>query len=143
MFKGGYTAIVTPMNEDGSVDYDGLDSLLDFQIDNGIQGIIAVGTTGESPTLLWEEHNEVIERTCSKARDRCIAVAGTGSNSTRETLEATAHAAHAGAEAVLLVDPYYNGPSSVEIRREYVEPVASGFPSFGLFPTSFPGAPEP
>ena len=139
MFKGGYTAIVTPMNEDGSVDYDGLDSLLDFQIANGIQGIIAVGTTGESPTLLWEEHNEVIERTCGKTRDRCIAVAGTGSNSTRETLEATAHAAHAGAEAVLLVDPYYNGPSSVEIRREYVEPVASGFPQLQVIPYIIPG----
>jgi len=62
MFKGCYTASVTPMRGDGTVDYEGLERLIEFQIDNGIDGILAVGTTGESPTLLWEEHNEVIER---------------------------------------------------------------------------------
>ena len=139
MFKGGYTAVITPMRDDGSVDFDGLERLLDFQIDAGIQGIIAVGTTGESPTLLWEEHNEVIERTCRKTSGRCLSVAGTGSNSTRETLAATAHAAHAGAQAVLLVDPYYNGPSSLEIRREYVAPVASEFPQLQVIPYIIPG----
>jgi len=139
MFKGCYTALVTPMREDGSVDYAGLESLIEFQIANKIQGVLAVGTTGESPTLLWEEHNEVIENTCKLAQGRCISIAGTGSNSTRETLAATEHAAHVEADAVLLVDPYYNGPSSLEIRREYVEPVARGFPQLQIIPYIIPG----
>ena len=139
MFKGCYTALVTPMCEDGSVDYAGLERLIEFQIANNIQGVLAVGTTGESPTLLWEEHNEVIERTCQLARGRCTSIAGTGSNSTRETLAGTEHAAHVEADAVLLVDPYYNGPSSLEIRREYVEPVARGFPQLQIIPYIIPG----
>ena len=139
MFKGCYTALVTPMREDGSVDYAGLESLIEFQIANNIQGVLAVGTTGESPTLLWEEHNEVIERTCKLARGRCASIAGTGSNSTRETLAATEHAAHVEADAVLLVDPYYIGPSSLEIRREYVEPVAREFSQLQIIPYIIPG----
>ena len=139
MFKGCYTALVTPMRDDGSIDPDGLDRLIEFQIANNIQGILAVGTTGESPTLLWEEHNEVIERTCKRTAGRCASIAGTGSNSTRETLAATEHAAAAAADAVLLVDPYYNGPSSLEIRREYVEPVAREFPQLQIIPYIIPG----
>jgi 4-hydroxy-tetrahydrodipicolinate synthase len=139
MFKGCYTASITPMRVDGSVDYDGLEKLNAFQIESGIQGILAVGTTGESPTLLWEEHNQVIERTCKQGAGKCLRIAGTGSNSTRETLAATAHAAHAGADAALLVDPYYNGPSSLEIRREYVAPVAAEFPDMQLIPYVIPG----
>lgn len=139
MFRGCYTALVTPMREDGSVDYAGLEKLIEFQIANRIQGILAVGTTGESPTLLWEEHNEVVERTCRQAKGRALPIAGTGSNSTRETLAGTEHAAHVGAEAALLVDPYYNGPSSVEIRREYVEPVAREFPQVQIIPYIIPG----
>jgi 4-hydroxy-tetrahydrodipicolinate synthase len=127
------------MREDGSVDYAGLERLIEFQIANNIQGVLGVGTTGESPTLRWEEHNEVIERTCKLARGRCAAIAGTGSNSTRETLAGTEHAAHAEADAVLLVDPYYNGPSSLEIRREYVEPVAREFPQLQVIPYIIPG----
>jgi 4-hydroxy-tetrahydrodipicolinate synthase len=136
-FKGGYTALVTPMREDCSIA--GLEKLIEFQIANGIQGVLAVGTTGESPTLIWEEHNDVIERTCKQAEERCAAIAGTGSNSTRETLDSSAHAAHVGADAVLLVDPYYNGPSSLEIRREYVEPVAREYPEIQIIPYIIPG----
>ena len=139
MFKGAYTAIVTPLRQDGSVDTDGLERLIDFQIANNIQGVLAVGTTGESPTLTWEEHNEVIERTCKQTEGRCLSIAGTGSNSTRETLSGSEHAAHIGADAVLLVDPYYNGPSSLEIRREYVEPVAREFPQLQVIPYIIPG----
>ncbi len=139
MFRGCHTALITPMKGDGSVDYDGLESLSEFQISNGISGILAVGTTGESPTLLWEEHNEVIERTVSLAKNRCLSIAGTGSNSTKETLEGSEHASHVGANAVLLVDPYYNGPSSLEIRREYVEPVAREFPNVQVIPYIIPG----
>ena len=139
MIEGCYTACVTPMRKDGSIDYGGLEQLLEFQIANGIDGIVAVGTTGESPTLLWEEHNEVVERTCRTTKGRCRSMAGTGSNSTRETLAGTAHAAHAGADSVLLVDPYYNGPSSVEIRREYVAPVAAEFSELPIVPYVIPG----
>jgi len=139
MFKGGYTAIITPMTDDGKVDYAGLEKLIDFQIANNIQGVLAVGTTGESPTLIWEEHNELIERSCQQTKGRTLSIAGTGSNSTRETLEGSEHAAHAGADAVLLVDPYYNGPSSLEIRREYVEPVAKSYPQMQVIPYIIPG----
>ena len=139
MFKGCSTALVTPMNADGSIDYGGLEQLVEFQIANNIQAVLAVGTTGESPTLLWEEHNEVIERTVALTKGRTLSIAGTGSNSTKETLASSEHAAHIGADAVLLVDPYYNGPSSLEIRREYVEPVARAFPEVQVIPYIIPG----
>ena len=138
MFQGCYTALVTPMRDDASVDHDGLEKLIEFQIANGIQGILAVGTTGESPTLLWEEHNAVTESVCRLSKGRCASIAGTGSNSTRETMAGTEHAAHVGADAALLVDPYYNGPSSLEIRREYVAPVAAEFPEIQIIPYIIP-----
>ena len=139
MFAGCHTALITPMREDGSVDHAGLEKLIEFQLVSRIRGVLAVGTTGESPTLFWEEHNDVVERTCKQAKGRALTIAGTGSNSTHETLAGTAHAAHAGAEVALLVDPYYNGPSSLEIRREYVEPVAREFPQLQLIPYIIPG----
>nr|MBL0701264.1 4-hydroxy-tetrahydrodipicolinate synthase [Desulfobacterales bacterium] len=138
MIKGCYTALVTPFKGD-AVDYEGLDSLVDFQIENGVAGILAVGTTGESPTLTWEEHNRVIKTVAAKTKGRCLCIAGTGSNNTKETIEATGHAAECGADAVLLVDPYYNGPSSLEIRREYIEPVAREFPDMQIIPYVIPG----
>jgi 4-hydroxy-tetrahydrodipicolinate synthase len=138
MQVGVYTAIVTPF-DDTKVDYEGLERLIDFQVENKITGILAVGTTGESPTLNWDEHNRVIQKTIEKTRGRCRCIAGTGSNNTAETLSGTRHAAEAGADAVLLVDPYYNGPSSLEIRKEYVEPVARAFPSLPLIPYVIPG----
>ncbi len=139
MFKGCSTALVTPMSADGSIDYGGLEQLVEFQIANNIQAVLAVGTTGESPTLLWEEHNGVIDRTVALAKGRTLSIAGTGSNSTKETLAGSEHAAHIGADAVLLVDPYYNGPSSLEIRREYVEPVARAYPEVQIIPYIIPG----
>jgi 4-hydroxy-tetrahydrodipicolinate synthase len=138
MRAGAYTAIVTPFTNH-SVDYDGLDRLIEFQIKNRITGILAVGTTGESPTLTWDEHNTIIEQTARKTQNRCLCIAGTGSNNTHETLAGTRHAANAGVDAVLLVDPYYNGPSSLEIRREYVEPVAREFPMTQIIPYVIPG----
>ena len=139
MLSGCYTALITPFKEDAQVDYEGLEKLIEFQIVNGVRGVLAVGTTGESPTLSWHEHNEVTRRICESVRGRCTAIAGTGSNSTKETLEGTEHAATFGAKAVLLVDPYYNGPSSLEIRREYVGPVAERFPELDVIPYIIPG----
>ena len=139
MLQGSFTALITPFTAANEIDDDGLDQLVHFQIKNGITGILAVGTTGESPTLVWDEHNRVIETVAEKTKGKCICIAGTGSNNTAEALSATEHAVHAGVDAVLLVDPYYNGPSSLEIRKEYIEPVASAFPSIDIIPYIIPG----
>jgi len=138
MLAGCFTAIVTPFKND-SVDYEGLGRLSEFQIKNGITGILAVGTTGESPVLNWDEHNRVVEMVAEKSKDKCICIAGAGSNNTKESLEGTKHAVAVGADAVLLVDPYYNGPSSLEIRREYIAPVAEAAPDIEIIPYVIPG----
>jgi 4-hydroxy-tetrahydrodipicolinate synthase len=129
---------MTPFT-DYEVNYEALEKLVEFQIAGGVSGILAVGTTGESPTLNWKEHNEVIRVVVEKCKGRCQSIAGTGSNNTRETLESTEHAVHVGADAALLVDPYYNGPSSLEIRKEYVAPVANKFPQIQIIPYVIPG----
>ncbi len=141
MFEGCYTALATPMAgpRGETVDYAALEALVEFQIAQGITGVLAMGTTGESPTLTWREHAEFIVRTNDFVRGRCAVVAGTGSNSTDECIEHTRHAAEAGVETILLVDPYYNGPSSLEIRREYVEPVAREFPEQQFISYVIPG----
>jgi len=138
-FSGCYTALITPMNSNRQVDYEGLQELVDFQIKNGVKGLLAVGTTGESPTLDWNEHSKVIEKVHEYSSNRCLTIAGTGSNSTQEAIDGTAHAQNAGINCVLLVDPYYNGPSSMEIRREYIEPIASQFPEVQVIPYIIPG----
>lgn len=140
MNPGCYTALVTPFIEDSSeVDYDGLNQLAVFQIENGITGILAAGTTGESPTLGWQEHNDVIECVAKSTQGKCQCIAGTGSNNTKEALAATLHAAQQGVDAILLVDPYYNGPSSLEIRREYIAPIAEQSPQLDIIPYVIPG----
>lgn len=138
MMNGAFTALVTPFTDD-AVDFEGLEKIIDFQIAGGISGILAVGTTGESPTLAWDEHIQVIEKVAAKTKGSCTCIAGTGSNNTRESLSATKHAAESGADAVLLVDPYYNGPSSLEIRKEYIEPIAEAFPGIDIIPYIVPG----
>ncbi len=138
-FSGCYTALITPMNRNRQVDYEGLQQLIDFQIKNGVKGILAVGTTGESPTLDWNEHSKVIEKVHEYSSNRCQTIAGTGSNSTQEAIDGTQHAQDFGVNCVLLVDPYYNGPSSMEIRKEYIEPIASQFPEVQVIPYIIPG----
>ncbi len=138
MRPGCYTATITPFAGE-AVDWKGLDRLVEFQIQSGVTGVLAVGTTGESPILSWDEHNEVTERIARQCRGKCLCIAGTGSNNPKETLDGTRHAVDYGAQAVLLVDPYYNGPSSLEIRREYVAPVARAFPSIDIIPYVIPG----
>ena len=138
MITGCFTAIVTPFKDD-TVDYESLGKLSDFQIKNGITGILAVGTTGESPVLSWDEHHRVVEIVAEKTAGKCMCIAGAGSNNTKESLLAAKHAADVGADAVLLVDPYYNGPSSLEIRREYVGPVAASVPDVEIIPYVIPG----
>ena len=138
MKTGCYTALATPFNENG-LDTSGLEKLVAFQIANGITGILAVGTTGESPTLSWEEHNKVVEIVARQSKGKCASIAGAGSNNTREALLASKHACDAGVDAILLVDPYYNGPSSMEIRKEYVQPVAAACPGVEIIPYVIPG----
>jgi 4-hydroxy-tetrahydrodipicolinate synthase len=138
MKSGCYTALVTPFDT-GGVDQAGLARLVDFQIQNGITGILAVGTTGESPTLAWQEHHHVVQSVARQTQGKCLCIAGAGSNNTKEALSATQHANESGADAVLLVDPYYNGPSSLEIRREYLAPVAAAFPEMTIIPYVIPG----
>ncbi|HSO19824.1 MAG TPA: 4-hydroxy-tetrahydrodipicolinate synthase [Desulfosarcina sp.] len=138
MNPGCYTAMVTPF-DGAAVDEKGLARLADFQIQNGISGILAVGTTGESPTLGWEEHHQVVQIYARQAKDKCLCIAGAGSNNTREAITAVRHAVDAGVDAVLLVDPYYNGPSSIEIRKEYLAPVAEAFPDVTIIPYVIPG----
>ncbi len=138
-FEGCFTALITPMTSLNEVNYEGLRELVEFQVNEGVSGILAVGTTGESPTLDWNEHNKVIQRINEYAGQKSLTIAGTGSNSTQEAIEGTAHAQNMGVNNVLLVDPYYNGPSSLEIRREYVEPIAKRFPEVQVIPYVIPG----
>ncbi len=119
MFSGSLVAIVTPMQTDGSVDNAALDRLVDFHIDQGTNGIVAVGTTGESPTLSVEEHIGVVRRIVQRAAKRLPVIAGTGANSTLEAIELTELAAEAGANACLLVTPYYNKPNQEGLYRHY------------------------
>jgi 4-hydroxy-tetrahydrodipicolinate synthase len=136
--EGCWTALVTPFTERGGLDLEGLRKNVAFQIEAGAK-VIPTGTTGESPTVDWKEHNQIIEEVAKLAKGRTHVMAGTGSNSTQEALRGTKHAVEAGAEAVLLVDCYYNGPSSLELRTEYYEVVAREFPTTFITPYVIPG----
>ena len=111
MFRGSMVALVTPMHLDGSVDFDSLSQLVEYHIENGTSAIISMGTTGESATLDEKEHCEVIRRTVEMANNRLPIIAGTGANSTTEAITLTKCAMQAGADACLLVTPYYNKPT--------------------------------
>lgn len=119
MIKGSIVAIVTPMLADGAVDWTGLDALVEWHISEGTDAIVAVGTTGESATLDVDEHIEVIRRVVKLAAKRVPIIAGTGANATTEAIELTAAAKAAGADAALLVTPYYNKPPQEGMYRHY------------------------
>lgn len=110
MFTGAMTALVTPFQE-GEIDFQTLDELIEFQLEGGIDGIVPMGTTGESPTMSHEEHKLVIERVVKTVAGQVPVIAGAGSNSTAEAIELTAFAKEVGADATLQVDPYYNKPT--------------------------------
>jgi 4-hydroxy-tetrahydrodipicolinate synthase len=136
--EGCWTALITPFTEKGELDLEGLRKNVTFQIEGGAK-VLPTGTTGESPTVDWQEHNQIIEEVVTLAKGKTYTMAGTGSNSTQEALRGTRHAVEAGAEAVLLVDCYYNGPSSLELRTEYYEVVAQEFPTTCVAPYIIPG----
>lgn len=119
---GSIVALVTPMKTDFSVDWEALDKLVEWHIAEGTHGIVAVGTTGESATLNMEEHQEVIRHVVKQVRGRIPVIAGTGANSTSEALELTSGAKAAGADACLLVTPYYNKPTQqgLYLHHKYI-----------------------
>jgi len=135
---GCITALVTPFRQDGSIDWSGLEQNIGFQLNQGVAGELAVGTSGESPTLFPDEHIEVVGVVSLGVRGRNFVIGGGGSNSTKEAL------AYVGeieklCGAALLVDPYYNGPSSLEIRKEYYGVIAERFPETTIVPYPIPG----
>ena len=119
MLHGAHTAMVTPFNTDGSVDFGKFRALIDFQVENSIDGIVPVGTTGESPTLKLKEHMEVIEQTMHFVNGRAKVIAGTGANSTAEAVELTTQAKELGIDASLQVTPYYNKPNQEGLYRHF------------------------
>ncbi len=119
MFTGSMVAIATPMNEDGSVNYEALDKLVDFHLENKTDVIIPAGTTGESATLDHDEHSEVIKRVVNRVNKRVPVIGGTGANSTWEAISLTRCAAEAGVDACLLVTPYYNKPTQEGLYQHY------------------------
>jgi 4-hydroxy-tetrahydrodipicolinate synthase len=119
MFHGSMAALVTPMGPDGALDYEGLARLVEFQIENGTEAIVAVGTTGESATVDFDEHCALIRRTVELVKGRVPVIAGTGANATREAIELTRCAMEGGADAALLVTPYYNKPTQEGLYLHY------------------------
>ena len=117
-FSGCMVALVTPF-KDNKVDWESVEGLVEFHIENGIHGIVPCGTTGESATLTHKEHNEVVEAVVKFAKKRVAVVAGTGSNSTQEAIEFTRSAEKAGADGALMISPYYNRPTQEGIYQHY------------------------
>lgn len=119
MITGSLVALVTPMHPDGEVHWEHLDALVDFHLENGTHGIVAVGTTGESSTLDPDEHLDVVGHIIKRVNGRIPVIAGTGGNSTREAIELTSEAHKRGADACLLVVPYYNKPTQEGLYRHF------------------------
>jgi len=136
MFRGAITALVTPF-KNGQVDEEALRNLIEFQIANGVDGLVPCGTTGESPTLSHDEHDRVIEMTIDAAKKRVPVIAGTGSNSTAEALRLTRHAYEAGANGALIACPYYNKPTQEGLYQHF-ELIAKNVP-IPIIPYNIPG----
>ena len=119
MFKGSLVAIVTPMDEEGGLDLDRFRTLLDFHVEQGSDGIVVVGTTGESPTVDFDEHHLLMRTAVDHVAGRIPVIAGTGANSTREAIDLSIHAKDAGVDACLSVAPYYNKPTQEGLYRHF------------------------
>jgi len=117
-FRGTITALITPFRE-GQVDYAALERLVEQQVAAGVDGLVPCGTTGESPTLSWEEHDRVIEFVVRTTKRRVPVIAGTGSNNTAEALRSSKHAAEVGADGLLIVAPYYNRPTQAGLYQHF------------------------
>ena len=128
MFAGAYTALITPSRRDGTVDHDQLRELVERQVAGGIDGLVPVGTTGESPTLDMDEHIQVIRTVIEAAAGRVKVIAGSGGNSTAEAIELTKHSRDAGADGTLQVTPYYNKPTQAGLIRHFLSVAELGLP---------------
>lgn len=120
MFQGVYTAVITPFRQ-GKIDYDSYFKILENQIRSGVAGVVPCGTTGESPTLSYEEHKELIQKTVQVVAGKIQVIAGTGSNSTKEAIELTESACADGVDGILSVNPYYNKPTQEGMYRHFTE----------------------
>lgn len=136
-FKGVNTALITPF-KDGQIDRIALRDLVNWQIQQGVHGLVPVGTTGESPTLSHEEHDEVIEITVTEAAGRVPVIAGAGSNNTSEAIRLAKHAEEVGANAVLIVSPYYNKPTQQGLKAHFLS-IADELSSIPLIVYDIPG----
>ena len=126
--KGAYTALITPMKENGDVDYEGFRALIDFQIENGIDGLVPLGTTGETPTLDEDEEEKLIKIAVEENRGRVPLIIGAGSNSTKHMTGYVKRAKDQGADAALVVTPYYNKPNDQGLIRHFEAAAAVGLP---------------
>ncbi len=137
--RGTWTALVTPFDAYGVLDVGAFKRLVEFQRREGVTGLVPCGTTGESPTLTWEEHDALVRTAVALVEGELGVLAGTGSNNTAEAIRGTRDARDDGASAALLVDCYYNGPSSLELRTEYFERVVAAVPDLPIVPYVIPG----
>jgi len=137
MFTGSMVAVATPMNEDGSIDYDSYENLIEFHIENKTDAIVPVGTTGESATINHDEHCEIVSFVVDKVSKRIPVIAGTGANSTSEAIALTKYAYEAGVDGCLSVTPYYNKPTQEGLYQHY-KTIAEAVP-VPLIPYNVPG----
>ena len=137
MFTGSMVAVATPMNEDGSIDYDSYENLIEFHIENKTDAIVPVGTTGESATIDHDEHCEIVSFVVDKVSKRIPVIAGTGANSTSEAIALTKYAYEAGVDGCLSVTPYYNKPTQEGLYQHY-KTIAEAVP-VPLIPYNVPG----
>lgn len=138
-YTGCWTALATPFKKDYTVDWQELERNVEFQVSQGLTGLLPMGSTGESATVTHEEHSKIIEKVNEKASQRVKVLAGTGSNSTEEAVYETSLAQQAGVDACLLVDCYYNKPSSLELRKEYYDVILTEFPDMDFIAYAIPG----
>lgn len=124
-FEGTFTALVTPFKDDQSIDWDAFDKLVEAQLAGGVSGLVPCGTTGESPALDYEEQLELVKRCVKHAKGKCLVLAGTGTNATKSTLQLTQSAVKAGADAVMLVTPYYNKPTQEGLFQHFTTVAAA------------------
>ena len=127
MFRGSLPALVTPM-KNSEVDFDEIQALVEWHIDQGSNGLVPVGTTGESPTLSHQEHDAVVDCVVNAAKGRIPIIAGAGSNNTAETVRLVKHAKKSGASAALVVTPYYNKPTQEGMILHFSEAEKCGYP---------------
>ena len=137
MFTGSMVAVATPMNEDGSIDYDSYENLIEFHIENKTDAIVPVGTTGESATIDHDEHCKIVSFVVNKVSKRIPVIAGTGANSTSEAIALTKYAYEAGVDGCLSVTPYYNKPTQEGLYKHY-KAIAEAVP-VPLIPYNVPG----